>query len=271
MALLLVFLTQAAWAQSSGATHDLTLSAKLTEKGTTIDRGIVWRVFSDQTGNKKTLPLLQSASGGTTVLKLPVGTYLVHAGFGRAGASKLIKHEKGGTSQTLVLDAGGLKLTAQSAGSKVNAQDLRFSIFAIDRDEDGNRELIAKDLRANRVIRLNTGTYHVESTYGQINASVRADLEVNAGKVTTATLQHRGAKIMLKFVARAGGNPLANTAWTVLTDESEKVFESNSVSPSLILSEGIYEASARNGAKTYIKNFEVKAGQNATVEVLITQ
>jgi len=75
--------------------------------------------------------------------------------------------------------------------------------------------------------------------------------------------------VKLRFVSRKGGAPIANSAWTVLSSDGEKLFESNKLSPLLVLAEGIYEASVRNGDEVYVKNFEVKTGRNATVEVLL--
>ena len=258
-----------AFSQSAPSGLKLSVSATLTSDGETISKGMIWRVFADKQSADGKLTIVESASGGSTAFRLPTGTYFVHAGFGRASATKRITLNDEDQSVNLVIDAGGLILKAESEGSKIDSKDLLFSVFSFERDEDGKRELIARNIRPNRLVRLNAGTYHVESTYGKINASVRADLEVNAGEVTRATLQHHGAKVMLKLVTRRGGNPLANTAWTVLTEQGEKVFESNAVSPSLVLSEGRYEASVRNGDQTYIHNFDVKAGKNANVEVLI--
>ena len=48
--------------------------------------------------------------------------------------------------------------------------------------------------KAGEVIRLPEGTYHVVSTYGDSNAIQRADVKVETGKVTDATLHHRAAQ-----------------------------------------------------------------------------
>ena len=58
------------------------------------------------------MPLVASAQGGTSVFQLEPGSYLVHASFGRAGATKRITVGKEAKRESLVLDAGGLKLDA---------------------------------------------------------------------------------------------------------------------------------------------------------------
>ena len=249
--------------------YDLVLEARLTKGGATIERGMIWRVFGDQSGADGKLPLIASGKGGSSSFSLPTGTYLVHAAFGRAGATKRISVGELGTSETFVMDAGGLQLSATAEGKPITGNHLRFSIYDVDKNDEGERELIAQDIEAGRVIRLSTGTYHIVSYYGKINATVRADLEVNAGEVTKAVLQHRGAEVKLKLVSKQGGAPVANTAWTVLAEQGAKVFESDSNAPTLVLAEGRYEASVRNGEEIYVHNFEVKAGGNAEIEVLL--
>ena len=247
----------------------MALDAKLTEKGNSIERGMVWRIFRERPDADGKLPLVATAKGGTASVSLPAGTYLVHAAFGRAGATKRIALGSGGAKESFVLQAGGLKLSAESEGQAIPAKDLRFSIYELEQDEEGERKLIALNVAADRVIRLNTGTYHVLSRFGTINATVRADLVVKAGEVTEAVLQHRGANISMRLVSQIGGDPVANTSWAVLTEEGEEVFKSTSVSPSLILAEGTYEASVRNGDRNFRKSFVVEPGKNIRVEVLL--
>jgi hypothetical protein len=277
------FVASVAWAQDSSTSYapadpnalpnvtgyEMVLDAKLTEKGNSIERGMVWRIFRERPDADGKLPLVATAKGGTASVSLPAGTYLVHAAFGRAGATKRIALGSGGAKESFVLQAGGLKLSAESEGQAIPAKDLRFSIYELEQDEEGERKLIALNVAADRVIRLNTGTYHVLSRFGTINATVRADLVVKAGEVTEAVLQHRGANISMRLVSQIGGDPVANTSWAVLTEEGEEVFKSTSVSPSLILAEGTYEASVRNGDRNFRKSFVVEPGKNIRVEVLL--
>ena len=87
---------------------------------------MVWRVFRERIGEDGKLPLIATAKGGTASFTLNAGTYLVHATFGRAGASKRVILSDGGTSANFVLQAGGLELTAITGAHKIPAKDLRF-------------------------------------------------------------------------------------------------------------------------------------------------
>ena len=251
--------------------YELILDAKLVPDGNTIERGMVWRVFSDRADSNGKLPLVATAKGGTASFTLNAGTYLVHAAFGRAGGSKRVIVDSSGASESFVLQAGGLQLTATSDEQAIPPKDLRFSIYELEQDEKGERKLIALNVAANKIIQLHEGTYHVLSRYGTINATVRADLEVKAGKVTRASLQHRGAAISLRLVSRSGGDPVANTAWDVFTEDGEKVFSSRSIAPSLILAEGTYEAAVQNGDNTFRRTFSITPGQNTRIEILLNE
>ena len=249
--------------------HELVLDARLVEGGDAIERGMVWRVFETRKDDTGKLPLVATAMGGTASFTLDSGSYLVHAAFGRAGASKQITINGAKTTESFVLRAGGLELYANTNNQPIPAKALRFSIFELDQDEEGNRKMIAFNVAANKVIQLNEGTYHVLSRYGTINATVRADLEVKAGQVTKAVLQHRGAPVSLRLVSQKGGDPVANTAWSVLTEDGENVFSSRLISPSLILAEGTYEAVVRYGKDTFRQTFIIKPGLSNRVEILL--
>ncbi len=249
--------------------YEVKLNASLVAEGDSIERGLVWRVFRDTLDQNGKIPLVATARGGTASLIVNAGTYLIHAAFGRAGASKRVIVSGEDTTETFILRAGGLELNAETGEKPIPVKDLRFSIFEREQNEDGERKMIALDVEPSKVVQLNEGTYHVLSRYGSINATVRADLEVKAGLVTSAVLQHRGAALSLRLVSSLGGDPIANTAWSVFTQDGEKVFSSRSVSPFLILAEGTYEAVVRNGDDDYRKTFLVRPGQDARVEVLL--
>ncbi|TIT74469.1 MAG: hypothetical protein E5W45_09945, partial [Mesorhizobium sp.] len=90
---------------------------------------------------------------------------------------------------------------------------LRFSIYEDKVEANGDRALIVPDVEPNAVVRLNAGTYHVVSTYGSVNAVIRSDIRVEAGKLTEATVEHRAAEMTMKLVREAGGEAIADTSW----------------------------------------------------------
>lgn len=176
-------------------TSELDLKARLNQDGPDISTGLVWRVFAPEVGPDGQLALIASSKGGSAVFNLPEGSYLVHAAYGRAGATKRITLTQASRHEVMTLDAGGMKLSAVLPDEgKIKGDLVRFSIYA---DEDNNdRSLIVPDVKPDTIIRLNSGIYHVVSSYGTANATIRADIRVEAGKLTEATVQHRAADIL---------------------------------------------------------------------------
>ncbi|MDM9628100.1 hypothetical protein QTL95_19595 [Rhizobium sp. S152] len=252
--------------------HAVALEAKLTASGEPVQDGLSWYVFSPIAGTDGKLPLIASSKGGSADFQLAAGEYFVNVSFGRAGVTrKLVVPDEGVVDrQTMVLEAGGLLLNAVSGSDvRIRPDQLSFSIYSAEVRGDGERGLVMADVPPNTVVRLNAGTYHIVSEYGDTNASIRADIQVEAGKLTEATIQHKAAQITFKLVSDKGGEAIADTAWSILTAAGDSVGESVSAFPTLVLAEGEYTAVARNKDKIYQRDFKVEAGRNTDVEVLM--
>lgn len=244
-------------------------SAKMTEATGELSRGMTWRVFKPEPGADGKLPLVASSQGGIGVFELAPGNYLVHAAFGRAGATKRITVGKNPQREQIILDAGGLELNASLAGGKgVHADKLRFSIYGDEPDGTGDQPLIVPDVKPNTVVRLNAGIYHVVSTYGSVNAVVRSDIRVEAGKLTEAMVEHKAAQVTLKLVRDKGGEALAETAWSVLTDSGDPVLETVGPYATVVLAEGNYTIIAKNRDRIYQSELNVESGNDSETEVV---
>jgi len=254
---------------ATSAITPVRLAAKMTDEGAEISRGMTWRVFAPDAGPDGKLPLIASAQGGIGVFELEPGNYLVHAAFGRAGATKRITVGKEPQREELVLDAGGLELNALLPNGKaVPADKLRFAIYEDKADASGDRPLVVPDVKANAVVRLNAGVYHVVSTYGSVNATVRSDIRVEAGKLTQATVEHKAAQVTLKLVREKGGEALAETSWSIVTDSGDPILETVGPYATVVLAEGQYTIVAKNRDRIFQSEAVVESGRDAEVEVV---
>lgn len=245
-----------------------TLEAKLTDKGDVLKKGVVWRIFSDRPGGDGKLPLVREAKGGTVHLPLKPGSYIVHAAYGKAGISKRVKIDRAGGEDTLVLNAGALKLRAVVGKDRdLTANQVAFDIYRGADGQENKSDAIAVDVKPEQTVRVPAGTYHIVSRYGDANASVRADIRVEAGKLTDATLFQKAARITLKLVAESGGEALANTSWSVITPGGDSVFDSVGAFPEVVLAIGDYTAVAKHDDQIYEKAFTVESGADRDVEV----
>ncbi|MCQ0990097.1 hypothetical protein [Jiella marina] len=246
----------------------LSLSARLSEEGEPIPNGLIWRLFAAVPSLDGRPSLVASSERAAPDFEVPAGSYILHVGFGRAGTVKRIDFPGVKTRETITLDAGGLKLNAVVGDDeKPAASRLTFDIYT-DAKAEADRQLVASDVPPEKVVRLNSGTYHVVSNYGSVNALVRAEIRVEAGKLTEATLTHRAALLTMKLVREHGGEAIADTAWTITTASGDLVRESVGAFPSMVLAEGDYVIVAKNNDRVYQRGFKVEAGEDTDVEVL---
>jgi hypothetical protein len=252
-----------------GRQHDLVLQARLVAEGEPLSAGVLWRVFGTQPGADGHLPLVQEARGGTATIKLVSGEYLVHAAFGHAGVAKRVTIADDDQMESLVFNAGGLRLEAVVAEDRpIPPESLMFEV--LQEDENGDYVTVVPNATPGRVLRLSAGTYHVDSRYGSVNATVRADIEVEPGRLTEVVMRHSAAEVTLKLVSVEGGEALANTSWTVTTQDGTKVHESVGAFPTIVLAAGSYTAVATHQDDIYSRDFTVEAGIDRDIEVRLS-
>ncbi len=248
----------------------LKLSALVTDNSPTIRNGLVWRIFKEKNSAEDKLQLVVTASGGDAEFDLEPGSYLVHAAYGRAGATTRVTVTKDQTrSETLILNAGGLRLSAMGAGDlPLPADKVTFDVYSMDADQRGDRQALVMGVGPGKIIRLNADTYRVVAHYGDLNAVARAEIHVNPGKLTEATVYHKAAQITLKLVNEPGGEALTNTSWLVLTPAGDQVTESVGAFPTIVLAEGDYALVAKNQDRIFTRNFSVQAGYDREIEIV---
>lgn len=259
---------------SAGATQaaaQLTLSALVTAEGQPIQQGLVWRVYQDTGEGEAKAKLIGTHREPSPALRLSPGPYYINAAFGRANLTRRVTLTAGqSAAEQFVLNAGGLKLAAVlDKDQPAPANSVAYDIFSDERDQFGNRAKIMAGAKPGLIIRLNAGIYQVASTYGDANATVRADVTVEAGKLTLATVKHTAARVTFKLVSRVGGEALADTQWVLHTRAGELVKESAGALPNHIIAPGQYTIIARNGQRVFKRDFAVQAGDVAQVEVVI--
>jgi hypothetical protein len=246
------------------------LSAKVTDDGKEIPSGLVWRVFDAKADASGDLAMVAKSDKAVADLSLPPGEYVVHVAYGRAQASDTIEVAEGDNSKTLLIDAGALRLNAAVTGDIAIPPELEhFDIFTPG-DNDAPQVPVAENVAPNDVVTLNSGTYHVVSYFGSVNAVVRADLRVEPGQMTEATLYHRASQVSFKLVSEAGGEAIADIDWTVKDASGATLFTETGAFPATVLQEGDYEVFARRGDDVYNRRFSVTPGQPREIEVLTT-
>lgn len=248
---------------------EVRLEALLTSDGQHIDQGLIWRVFSGKPGQDGKPKLVATHREASPSLKIAPGDYTVNVAFGRANLTRKItvKTTESNVEQ-FVLNAGGLRVTADIGGTQAPANAITYTIQSDERDQFGNRPTIMTGARPGLIIRLNAGIYQLTSIYGDANAIVRADITVEAGKLTEAALSHAAGKVAFKLVTEPGGDAVPDTQWSIQTPAGEIVKESVGALPTHILAPGTYAAFAKKAGKSYRRDFMIRPGDVVQVEVV---
>lgn len=253
-----------------GATSLVQLVGLLTEDGEPIERGVVWRIYSDKGVNASRPRLVSTHREASPVVRVTPGDYIVNVAFGRAHLTRRITAKAGPqATERFVLNAGGLRVRAvlQGAG-ELPDKAASYDIFAGQRDQSGERPLVISAVRPGLIVRLNAGVYHIVSLYGDANAVLRADITVEAGKLTETVVSHSGARVSFRLLNRAGGEVLPDTRWAVHGSQGELVKESVGALSAHVLAPGRYVVHARQGDQVFRRQFSVQGNDPLQVEVI---
>ncbi|MEM7567736.1 MAG: hypothetical protein AAF321_10950, partial [Pseudomonadota bacterium] len=252
----------------------LTLQAQLTDDSAPLGKGVRWRVFGLQgaEGSAEGAPgepvLLMDTRDAQPSLDLAPGAYIVNCRFGAASVTRRVMVGLNPTVETVVLDAGALRITSL-LGPSEPAPEERVAIDIFSRDPDlGTDSRLVEAAQPGSLIRLPAGNYYVVSRYGRGNAVRRSKVRVDAGRLTDAQVVHAAAEISFKLVTAPGGEALAGTSWTVLTPGGDTVLESDGAYAGQVLAAGEYVAIAKLGDAIYNQTFTVQTGSNSEIEVV---
>ena len=244
----------------------LSLSALLSGPGTALRQGLAWRIYEDR-GDGTRPSIVARSTEAEPHFTLAPGAYVATVTYGFASASKRIVMGGQPTTDTLRVAAGALKLAGAVGDQKIPPGQVTFAVFVpVGTNSEGR--LVRAGIKTGELLRLPEGTYHVVSTYGESNAIQRADLRVENGKVTEATLNHRAATVTLKLVAAPGAEAFAGTAFSVLTPGGDTIREAIGAFPQVTLAEGDYVLIARHDGQVYTREFKVESSLDRDIEVV---
>lgn len=243
--------------------------ARFAANGQFVRDGLHWRVFADRPESNGAFALVAESRDAAPVFGLRPGAYIVHAAYGLVAQARRIEVGSGPLRDSLVLNAGALRLVGKVGDRDIPNPHLSFDIFAGGLFEGGEPKLVMRQAPAGELIALADGTYHVVSAYGDANATIRADIRIRSGRLTDAVIHHRAATVSLRLVqGRQGGEPIGNAAWTVLTPGGDVIKESIGAFHTMVLQEGEYLAIARQEGRVFNRRFQVEAGKDQNIEVI---
>jgi hypothetical protein len=256
--------------EEAGGQIAVSLNAYLTDDSQAIVQGLVWRIYRDKLGPGGAPVLLSTQRAPNPRLRLEPGDYLINVAYGRANLTRRVSVTSQSSEERFVLNAGGLRVIPVLADGRPAAdQSVSFDVQSDERDQYGQRTNVVAGAKPGIVLRLNSGIYSVVSTYGDANAVGRADISVEAGKLTEVTLVHPAAEVSLKLVTRRGGDAVSDTQWSIANAGGDTIKESAGALPRHFLAPGSYIVTARHAGRAFRQEFAVKAGDVAGIEVVM--
>jgi hypothetical protein len=257
--------------------YPLGVAARYSQNGPLIQRVLTWRVFTEK-GENGLPALVAEAKDAFPVFPLAPGNYIVHVSSGLASAAQSVKISNEPKKETFVLPVGGLRVQGRVGEHPIPPTRLRFDVYegsflqrgalTKGRMKQNDRPPVLRNASGGDVVFLPAGIYYIQSTYGEGNAQIQADVRIEAGRLTDATVHHRAAQVTFRLVNNKGGEAIANTQWSVLTPGGDSIKESIGAFPTVVLSEGEYVAIARSSDRTFQQNFKVESGKDREIEVL---
>jgi hypothetical protein len=245
------------------------LSAVLNEAAPALQRDLVWTIYAlgdDQVDDED---LMLNATGGVLDTELPPGSYIVHVSFGLATLSRPLTVTQQGLTEVFNLNAGGISVRgAIGADSFLPDEAVTFEVFPETVENFETTTPLARDVEERSVLVVPAGRYTVVSRYGDVNAIVRAQIDVEPGQLTEAVMFHNAAQITLKLVNEPNGEALPNTAWSVLNPGGDIVREFVGAFPTMVLTEGDYTIIARHDGQVFSRDFAVVTGINREEELV---
>jgi hypothetical protein len=233
-----------------------------------IPGNLTWRIYSDKPDANGAFKLVQEQKVAAPAFVLPAGGYIIHCTFGQASATKQINLRSETVREVIDVPAGGIRIEGRVGDVRIPQGQITFDIFKGSQFEPGDKRPLTTGIVTGEVMLVPEGTYTIVSNYGDGNSVVRSDIRVRTGQLTDVTVTHRAAIITLKLLASAGGDALANTAWSVLTPGGDVIKESTGAFPRVILAEGEYKAIARNEGKVFERDFKVVTGVDSEIAVM---
>ena len=246
----------------------LQLAARFGRDAPAIGAGLHWRVYSDKPDATGAFRLLKEDRSPYPTIVLPAGAYVVHVSLGLASAARPVQLRAEVLREVFDLAAGGLTLKGQVGDARIPTGQISFDIYKGSQFDSGEKRPLASNVLTGETVLVPEGTYYIVSKYGDGNAVLRSDIRVLTGRLTDVTITHRAAAIMLKLVAKRGGEALANTDWAVLSPAGDVITETRGAFPRVILAEGEYKVIARNDNKVYQQDLKVITGVDGEIELL---
>lgn len=261
-------------APATGTTFDTTLAIGRLElsaaRGTTPDAsnpiqdGVTYIIYRDDPDAPLGRREVARSASPSPAFTLPARTYYVTAKTSGAEAREQIAIGPGDVvRRTLPLALSRLELSATLDGKDApEGLPLAFTISQLGGEP---REVIRTTVRQPD-LELSAGTYRLQAALGTTNVKSAADITLAAGQTSKVAMQLAAGHVTLK---RATASPTGGSGifWEIKDEQGHAVLRTSQPQPTVLLAPGRYVASFETRDRPVSTTFELKAGEDRTVEI----
>jgi len=253
--------------KDGGGKQGIALKAQISASLKTIERKVQWSVYKIDDAAKNKWRKVAEKNAPTASFDLKQGDYVVRSGFGHANAAIMVSVEPGKIADaTVIFNAGGLRIRPSLAFLDIpKDKSTTLSLIRLGTPKDNE---VVTDIVAEKIIRLNAGTYELTSQFGSVNAITKTQIIIKPGLLTDVEINHKAALVNFKLAAKAGGEAIAPASWHLLSKTGALLKKTSTLSPSHILAPGDYKITAIRGSKSYTSTFSLNIGETKSVELL---
>ena len=233
------------------------------------DGKLFWWVYKPETDLEGKREELDRSGSDAPLFELTPGTYHVVGRYGNGSVYRnvdLVVEEGKTTDHVMIMDAGGVKLSAiPTAGAEPLDDKMFYWVYAPEKDLEGNQKEFDRSGSAAPLIWLMSGTYEVRARHGKAFAST--ELVIEAGKTIEHVFDMNAGYLRATGISTAGGEVLKDKMfyWVLSTTKDlegkrTEIDRSGGAEPFFRLPAGTYLLRAQHGKAFAEKEVTVTAG-----------
>lgn len=259
---------------ATGTTFDATLATGQLELSATrgnaagagepMSDGVTYIIYEDDPDAPLGRREVARSAAPAPIFTLPARTYYVTARSSGAEAREQIAIGAGDVvKRTLPLALAHLSLSA-TVDDKPAPESLPVA-FSVVRLDGEPREVVRTAAKAPE-LDLSAGRYRLEARVGATNVKAATEIQVGAGQSQKVAMKLQAGHVTLKR-ADLDGAGLGDVFWEVKDANRHTVLRTSQPQPTALLAPGNYVVSSETRERPLQSAFEVKAGENRTIEI----
>jgi Ca-activated chloride channel homolog len=278
------------------AVGHLRLRAVEREGGQTADH-VNFRIWEDDPESANGRREVARSAAAEPVFTLPPGTYFVVARQGSAEVRERVLLNGGDdVARTIILGLGRLTIQSRLQGysGAISNDPVTYRVLRLDPPlsaptastiADPTTDALAQSGAAatggalNRpqevartgaptaTLDLAAGRYRIESQLGGQNARAVRTVDVRPGQAQSVTIDYAAARVHLRLVGAAAKTATSDLYWDIRDSSDTSVWRTVQAEPRAFLAAGRYKLRIETRDRRYDTAFEVKAGENLTLDL----